>query len=79
MTASVPRSAGISVGDTVYAPGPGSLPIATVARVDSVPSSPAVTLRILPSLNLFSVTRVTLRDTGMTRESAFSSTTPVLP
>ncbi len=79
VTASVPRSAGIVVGDTVSVPGPGSLPVGTVARVDSDPSSPSVTLRIVPLLNLFSVTWVTLRDTGTALRGAFSTTTPLLP
>ncbi|NNM83989.1 rod shape-determining protein MreC [Candidatus Parcubacteria bacterium] len=79
VTASVPRSAGIVVGDTVSVPGPGSLPVGTVVRVDSVPSSPSVTLRIAPLFNLFSVTWVTLRDTGTALRAAFSTTTPLLP
>ena len=79
VTASVPRSAGIVVGDIVSVPGPGSLPVGTVTRVDSNPSSPSVTLRILPLLNFFSVTWVTLRDTGTALRGAFSSTTSLLP
>lgn len=64
MSASVARSANIVVGDTVFAPGPGMLPIGSVVRVDNEVSSPSVTLRIMPALNLFSVTWVSLRDTG---------------
>jgi len=64
MGATASRSAAIAVGDTVFAPGPGQLPIGTVARIDSDPSSPVVTLRIKPALNLFSIAWVTLRDTG---------------
>ncbi len=79
LNASVPRSAGIVVGDIVSVPGPGSLPIGTVTRVDSDPSSPSVILRILPSLNLFSVTWVIVRDTGTAFRGAFSSTTPIVP
>ncbi len=75
LSASVPRSAGVTVNDVVSVPGPGSLPIATVVRIDSDPSSPSVTLRIQPSLNLFSVTWVVLRDTGITLQNAFSTTT----
>ena len=65
MNASVSRSAMISVGDIVYAPGPGMLPVGRVVRVDSEASSPSVTLRIMPAINLFSVAWVTVRDTGM--------------
>ncbi len=65
MNASVPRSAEISLGDIVYAPGPGMLPIGRVVRVDSEVSSPSVTLRIMPALNLFSVAWVVVRDTGI--------------
>lgn len=65
MDASVPRSAEISIGDIVYAPGPGMLPIGRVVRVDSDASSPSVTLRIMPALNLFSVAWVVIRDTGI--------------
>ncbi|MEK7077197.1 MAG: hypothetical protein AAB967_03125, partial [Patescibacteria group bacterium] len=65
INASVPRSAGISVGDPVFAPGSGMLPIGTVVRVESDPSSPSVTLRIMPALNLFSIAWVVIRDTGV--------------
>lgn len=75
ISASVPRSDSVAVGDVVSVPGPGSLPIGTVVRVDSDSSSPSVTLRIQPSLNLFSVTWVTLRDSGTALESAFAATT----
>lgn len=64
MNASVPRSAGIKVGDIVFAPGPGMLPIGSVVRVESESSSPSVTLRIMPAVNLFSIGWVTLRDIG---------------
>ena len=65
-SASVARSAGIASGDTVFAPGPGMLPIGVVARVDSDPASPSVTLHIMPALNIFSIAWVTIRDTGTT-------------
>lgn len=63
--ASATRSAGITVGDIVSVPGPGKNPIGVVAHIDSDPSSPFVTLRIVPSLNLFSTTWVELRDVGV--------------
>ncbi len=61
---SLPRAEGISVGDIVSVPGPGALPIGSVARLDGDPSSPTVTLRIAPAADLFSVTWVRLRDVG---------------
>ena len=59
--ATVSHDAGIKVGDVVSVPGPGALPIGSVVRVDSDPSSSSVTLRIKPALNIFSVTWVILR------------------
>jgi cell shape-determining protein MreC len=66
MSASLARSADVSVGDTVSISGPGMLPVGVVVRIDSDPSSPAVTLRITPAVNPFSITWVLLRDTGAT-------------
>lgn len=63
MNASTARSAGIAVGDIVYVPGPGMLPIGNVARIDSDSSSPSITLRIQPTLNIFSISWVLLRGT----------------
>ncbi len=65
MQASVPRSASIAEGDIVFLPGPGMLPIGSVVRIDSDPSSPSVTLRIQSAINLFSLGWVELRDTGI--------------
>lgn len=65
MNASIARSANIVVGDTVFAPGPGMLPIGSVVRVDNEASSPSVTLRIMPALNLFSIAWVVVRDAGI--------------
>lgn len=72
-SASVARSAGIKEGDVVSIPGPGRLPIGVVARIDSDPSSPSVSLRIQPAIDPFSVSWVTLRDTGATFVTATSS------
>jgi cell shape-determining protein MreC len=66
MSASLARSTGITVGDIVFGPGPGMLPIGRVVRIDSDPSSPIITLRIMPALNLFSITWVFLRNMGTT-------------
>ncbi|MEK7144704.1 MAG: rod shape-determining protein MreC, partial [Patescibacteria group bacterium] len=72
MQASLSRSANITVGDTVFAPGPGMLPIGSVVRIDSDPSSPGMTLRIMPNLNPFSLVWVQLRDVGAEVRNLFS-------
>lgn len=64
MSASIARSAAIATGDSVFAPGPGMLPIGTVTRIDESPPAPSMTLRITPTLNLFSVSWVVVRDIG---------------
>lgn len=64
INASVPRSAGIVTGDTVFVSGPGMLPVGSVVRVDGDQSSPSVILRIMPAANLFSIGWVILRDIG---------------
>ncbi len=75
MSASLARSANIAVGDTVFAPGPGALPIGSVTRIDNDPTAPGVVLRITPALNLFSITWVVLRDTGIGHTGVFSFAT----
>ena len=75
MNASIARSANVVVGDAVFAPGPGMLPFGSIVRVDNDPSSTSVILRIMPAINLFSVTWVELRDTG----EKFFSATSTLP
>lgn len=75
MSASLSRSAKVAVGDTVFAPGPGALPIGTVTRIDDDPTAPGVVLRITPVLNLFSIAWVVLRDTGVGYSGAFSFAT----
>ena len=79
MSASIARSANISVGDTVFAPGPGALPIGSVTRIDSDPSAPEIVLRIVPTINLFSITWVVVRDTGTAFSNMFSSATSTRP
>jgi len=78
MRATLSRSAGIVEGDTVFVPGPGMLPVGRVERVDGDPSSPSVTLRIAPTLNLFSVSVVELRETGATFTTSPTSTSTSL-
>ncbi|MFA6414794.1 MAG: rod shape-determining protein MreC [Candidatus Paceibacterota bacterium] len=79
LRASLARSTGVVVGDAVFAPGPGALPVGSVVRIDSDPSSPVVTLQIQPALNLFSITMVELRATGPTFVNALSWATSTLP
>lgn len=74
MDASVPRAEGIAIGDTVFVPGPGALPIGVVTRIDGDPSLPTVTLRIVPTLNPFSITWVKLRNVGTALFKSFSAT-----
>lgn len=75
LQATLSRSAEIAVGDTVFAPGPGMLPIGTIVRIDSDPSSPGITLRIMPKTNPFSLTWVLLRDVGASVRGSFSLAT----
>ena len=75
MNAALARSANVAVGDTVFAPGPGALPIGSVTRIDDDPTAPRVVLRITPALNLFSITWVVLLDTGIGHSGAFTFAT----
>ncbi len=70
MSASLARSAGIVEGDTVFVPGPGALAMGRITRIDSDPLAPEVTLRIMPTLNLFSITWVVVRDTGAPHQAS---------
>lgn len=54
-SAQLPKGSLVSVGDFVYVSGPGALPIGNVARIDIDPSSPLMTVHIVPALNLFSI------------------------
>ncbi len=76
MRASVARAANIAVGDVVSVPGPGELPIGSVVRIDSDPLSPAVTLRIMPASNPFSIAWVELQATGVAPMTFATSTLP---
>lgn len=77
MRAALARSAGVAVGDAVFAPGPGALPVGRVVRIDSDQSSPSVTLHIQPALNPFSVTWVELRDAAPAFTDSFSCVAPL--
>ncbi len=76
MNATIARSAGVAVGDTIFVPGPGKLPIGTIVRVDGNASSPSVTLRIMPAANIFSTVWVTLRDMGAALLISATTTSP---
>ena len=58
--ATLPRDSGVAVNAVVYVPGPGALPVGTVVKIDSDPSSPRDTIHIAPYANLFSLTWVSL-------------------
>lgn len=59
-TASVPKDAGIVVGDGVYVSGNGAFPIGTVTKIEQDPSSPTVSLDVRPYTNPFSLMWVTV-------------------
>lgn len=75
--ASVSQGTGIALGDTVYLPGPGAVPMGRVARIRGAASDPVVRLSITPLINPFSVTWVTVVDVGTNWQR--SSTTPSAP
>ncbi len=59
---SVPRENAVAVGEVVYVAGPGALPIGTVVRVETDPSSPRAVVHIKPLAHLFSTTWVTVSE-----------------
>lgn len=59
---SVPRERVVAVGEEVYLPGPGAVPIGTVVRVDTDPSSPRAVIHIRPRTSPFSLTWVTIEE-----------------
>jgi len=58
--ASVAKDSGIAIGDLVYVPGPGALPIGTVVRIDTDPSSPTGILFVKPLASPFSLTWIAI-------------------
>lgn len=60
LSAEAPREVLIAVGEAVYVPGPGSLPLGVVTRVDSDPSSPTIVIHIQSYANPFTLTWVTV-------------------
>jgi len=78
-SASIPSTASVAVGDDVYAPGPGALPVGQVLRIDRSPSSPSAQLRIAPAVNPFSLAWVVLRPGTQQLQSALSCATSTHP
>ncbi len=62
-TTTVAREAGVVSGDSIYAAGPGSVPIATVLSVENDPSAPIANVRVTPLSNPFSITWVSISRT----------------
>ncbi len=79
MNAELDRSADVSVGDTVFASGPGQRSLGTVVRIESNPSSSVMTLRVMPAFNLFSASWVVVRDTGALLINGLPQATSALP
>ncbi len=62
-TSTLSHESGVAVGDVLYLPGPGALPAGTVARISSDPSSTNDVVYIVPYVNIFSLTWVTIETT----------------
>ncbi len=76
-TAELPKATLVTPGDAVYVPGPGALRVGTLARLESDPSSPSVTLYITPLVNPFAITNVRLRETGVSFADALPANAPL--
>lgn len=76
LSATLARTAPVVVGDTVFVPGPGMLPVGSVVRIDSDPLSPGITLRIMPAHNLFSTSEVVVRAVSVAPSIFATSTAP---
>ncbi|HEX2792661.1 MAG TPA: rod shape-determining protein MreC [Candidatus Paceibacterota bacterium] len=59
--ASIAQDAAVIVGDTVYVPGPGSIPIGSVTSVTYDPSSPRSVIEVRPYVNIFTLPWVTIQ------------------
>lgn len=55
-----PKEAVIAEGDPIYMSNDGMVRVGTVLRIDSDAATPSVVLRVQPSVNLFSLTWVTV-------------------
>lgn len=60
-SATLARESGVAVGDILYLPGPGALPAGTVVDVASDPSSTNDVVHIVPYVNIFSLTWVSIQ------------------
>lgn len=60
-SATLARESGVAVGDILYLPGPGALPAGTVVDVASDPSSTSDVVHIVPYVNIFSLTWVSIQ------------------
>lgn len=69
-SAEISRAAQITVGEAIYAPGSLAFPVGVISRIDGTPSSPTVSLRIMPTVNLFKLSSVTLRNSGSSLRGA---------
>ena len=58
--ARVSSDAQVNEGDAVYLPGPGGLPVGTVARMVVHPASPEATVYVRPLVNPFTITAVSI-------------------
>jgi len=58
--ATLPKDTPVAVGEMVYVPGPGALPIGTIVRIDTNPSSPTASVFIQPAVNPFSLSSVSI-------------------
>lgn len=74
-TAELPATAGAVVGDTVFIPGPGALPIGTIVALANDASSALVTLHITPFINPFSITMVHVVNVGKNSPLLFATST----
>ena len=63
--ATLAKDAVPQIGEQVFVPGPGALPIGVVARVDTNPSLPEANLFIRPLVNPFTLTWVAIDDTAL--------------
>ena len=69
-TASVSQGSGVVEVDVVYVAGPGAVAMGTVARITGTSSDPVAALAVAPVANPFSITWVTLEDTGFVGPAA---------
>ncbi len=69
-SAEISRATPITVGEAIYAPGSLTLPIGVISRIDGAPSSPTISLRIMPTVNIFKLSSVTLRKSGASLRGA---------